>query len=118
MKIFFFEVTSPYQAPNFEPGRYQVIVRTSDKAGNIKDESVTVNVVTAISRYIDREGINLIFAFVPWSYILLAVLLLLLLVFIIIARLWIKHHHHLRHAFREDIKAIFRIGRGPQTPVQ
>lgn len=108
-EAFFFEVASPYQAPNFQPGRYQVIVRAVDKAGNTRDAAVAMNILGAVSQFISPDGIDLVIFFLPWSYVLLAAGFTLLLFIILFIRLWRKHQHHLKHAFKEDIKNIFHL---------
>lgn len=103
----FFEVSSPYQAPAFKPGRYQVVVRALDKAGNSKDETVTMNILGSFSQFIDQEGINFFFFFIPWTSALAFIGFLMLIFLIILFILWRRHSHHLGHAFREDIKNLW-----------
>jgi hypothetical protein len=98
----FFEVASPYQAPNFETGRYQVVVRALDKAGNTHDESVTMNI---LSRW----------AFIPWEMVISGLLSALIVILLIIFILWRQHRHHLPHAFREDLRRIFPFMKKPPT---
>jgi hypothetical protein len=105
----FFEATSPYQVINLNPGRYQVVVRAIDKAKNTRDETVTLSIVGAVSRFIYPEGIDLVFVFVPWIWLTLIIALLLLIVFLILLNLWRKHHHHLKTAVKEDVNSIVKI---------
>ncbi len=107
----FFEASSPYQAINLKPGRYQVVVRALDTAKNTKDETVTVTIVGSVSRFFSPEGIDLAFIFVPWGWIILGVGVLLLIVFLIILSIWFKHHHHLKSAFKEDVNSVVNIFR-------
>ncbi|MBI2023580.1 hypothetical protein HYT01_03400 [Candidatus Giovannonibacteria bacterium] len=111
----FFGVNSPYQAPNFNAGRYQVIVRAVDLAGNTTDETVTMNIVGAATRFFTPEGIDLIFFFVPWIWAVVVLGLLFLLFLILLFMLWIRHKHHLKHAFREDFKKLLGL-MGDSTP--
>jgi hypothetical protein len=103
---FFFEATSPYQLSGLSTGRYEVIVRAFDKAGNSIDESVTMNVVSSVFQFVTPEGIDLVFAFVPWNFAVpfLGSLTLVALVFLLI--IWQRHRRHLRHAFREDFRRL------------
>ena len=103
---FFFEAASPYQLSGISTGRYELIVRAFDKAGNFRDESETLNILSSFFQFISPEGIDLIIVFVPWGIVvpLLAVLALAVLVFVL--RMWRRHQHHIRHAFREDFKKI------------
>ncbi|OGH93034.1 MAG: hypothetical protein A2534_01620 [Candidatus Magasanikbacteria bacterium RIFOXYD2_FULL_39_9] len=105
----FFEATSPYQAINLKPGRYQVVVRALDTAKNTKDETVTITIVGSVSRFFSPEGVDLAFVFVPWGWVILGVGVLLLIVFLIILSIWVKHHHHLKSAFKEDINSVVSI---------
>lgn len=107
----FFEASSPYQAINLKPGRYQVVVRAVDAAKNFKDETVTVTIVGAVSRFFNPEGVDLVFVFIPWGWIVLAAGLLLLAVFLIIITLWFKHQHHIKHAFKEDVENVAKVFR-------
>lgn len=87
----YFEVSSPYQAVNLKPGRYQVVVRAFDRAQNTRDATATVNIIGAVSQFIRPEGVNLYFAFIPWWAIIVSVLAILLIIVILAFRLWAKH---------------------------
>lgn len=104
----FFEVISPYQAINLPNGRYQAIVRALDRAGNTRDEGVSMNIVGSFTQIFSPEGIDLIIVFVPWFRALLILILLLVIVFVLLILFWIHHRHHLRHAFWEDFARWFR----------
>lgn len=101
----FFETDSPYQG-NFRTGRYQVIVRALDRAGNAKDGSIPMNVISAWFQFISPEGIDLIFVFIPWWIIFYLILLLVLILLLGLFIVWRKHRHHLGHAFKEDIRKM------------
>lgn len=103
---FFFEVTSPYQAPRFDSGRYQVIVRAIDKAGNGKDASVTMHIIGASLRFITPEGINLSIFFLSWMMIINFMLLVLFIFAIVLFLIWRHNKYHLGQAFKKDIKSI------------
>lgn len=105
----FFEVTSPYQAPRFDPGRYQVVVRALDKAGNTRDIAVTLTIVGALTQYIGPEGIDLVIVFIPWFSLFLVAAILFLIFCILFLLLWLRHRNHVQHAFREDFKNMFRF---------
>lgn len=108
-ETFFFEVSSPYQALNLDPGRYQVIVRATDKAGNNRDEAVTLSIVTAFSGIFTREGIDFMFFFLPWSGIASRSAFILLVLFIILFLFGHRHHHSLVYAIQHDIKKFFHF---------
>lgn len=103
----FFEVISPYQAVNLPNGRYQVIVRALDRAGNTRDEGVSMNIVGSFTQIFSPEGIDLVVVFVPWFRALLILVVLFLISAFLLLLFWIHHRHHLRHAFREDFKKLF-----------
>ena len=106
---FFFEVISPWQAPHFEPGRYQVVIRAFDKAGNTRDEVVAMNIVNVFTQFLSTEGIDLIFVLLSWPTVFSSVSIILLFLLFILFLFWHTHRHHLRHAFKDDIKKIFRL---------
>lgn len=105
-EAFFFEVSSPYQAPNFVPGRYQVIFRALDKAGNWRDEAVEMNILGGVTQFFNPEGIDLFFVFLSWGWVVLTASIIFILFLLLFLSLWQKHRHHIRHAFREDWKWI------------
>lgn len=109
LQALFFGVDSPYQAANLEPARYQVVVRAVDKAGNARDETVTLTIRGAGSWLFDSEGVDLYFVFIPWRYVALGAGLAFLIFIFVLARLWLRHRHHVKHAFREDVGKIFNI---------
>lgn len=108
-RVSLFETVSPYQASNWKLGRYQVIVRAIDGAGNTRDETVTVSVVGQLARFISLEGLDLIFVLIPWTWIILVALLVLVVVGTLFLNLWLNHRHHLRHAFIEDVEKMLQI---------
>lgn len=112
----FFEITSPYQAINVATGRYQLIIRALDYAGNTRDEAMTLNMVGSLTQFFNPEGIDLIFIFIPWWVAALITVLIFALFIILLIALWIKHKHHLHHAFREDIGRVFKIFKRSQPP--
>lgn len=102
----FFEINSPYQAANLEPGRYQVIVRAIDRAGNTRDEALTLHILDTLTKFLNPEGIDLIIFFIPW-WILALVLAILAAMFIaIVIAIWFRHRHHIHHAFKEDLEKL------------
>ncbi|MDO8584560.1 MAG: cohesin domain-containing protein [bacterium] len=105
---FFFEASSPYQLSGLKPGRYEVVVRAYDKAGNFRDESVTLTLLSSRFQIFGPEGMDMFFVFVPWTILLPIVLGLTLFFAIVLVFLWVRHRHHLTHAFWEDVKNIGR----------
>lgn len=109
VQALFFRVDSPYQAQNLAPGRYQILVRAFDAAGNARDATATLTIRGAGSWFFDSEGVDLYFVFIPWRHVALGAGLIFLVFLFLVARLWLRHQHHVAHAFREDIENLFRI---------
>lgn len=103
----FFEVNSPFQAASLGTGRYQVIVRAFDRAGNTRDETVTMNIVSSLTQFINAEGIDLVFVFLPWPGVMFFIFIFFLVVVSLLVALWEQHRHHLKHAFWEDVRKLF-----------
>ena len=107
---FFFEIESPYQLTELVLGRYRIIVRAYDNASNNQDAEATLDILSSRLQLVSREGIDLIFVFLPWGRFFLFLLGLLLFILIIIAILWWLHHPHITKSIREDVikaKKIF-----------
>jgi len=100
----FFETTSPYQASNLKSGRNQIIVRALDKAGNTRDSSKIITMVTPLTRFLDADGINLGFIFISWSGLISWLFFLFLLVILIFWGLWSRHKSHIGHIFWKDVR--------------
>jgi len=103
---FFFEVDSPYQLTGLNPGRYEVIVRAYDKAGNFRDESVTLNIVSSFFQFVGPEGIDFYFLFLPWDLFLPVFAVVILIILLLVGYIWFHHRQHLHRAFRDDLKRI------------
>ena len=105
----FFNVDSPYQAFDLKQGRYQIVVRAFDKAGNVRDEITTINITSPFSAFVNPEGIDLIFIFAPWFWVILISCIILLIFLLIVLRLWLKDRHYIKYALRNDIGKFFNI---------
>ncbi|MDO8600009.1 MAG: cohesin domain-containing protein [bacterium] len=103
----FFEVASPYQAVRMDAGRYQIIMRALDRAGNTRDEAVPLNIVSSLTQFWGPEGLDLVFVFIPWFRLLLILLLLLVIAAVLLVLFWTHHRHHLLQALREDVRKFF-----------
>lgn len=106
-EFFFFEVTPPYQAIDLKPGRYEILVRAVDRAGNTRDRDVTVNIVSAFFQFLTPEGIDLAFIFIPWNKVINFLAIFAFIIMAALLLLWRRHKHHLAHAFTEDLKNVF-----------
>lgn len=103
---FFFEASSPYQLTGLKSGRYEVIVRAYDKAGNSRDESVTLNILSSFFQFVSPEGVDLILFFVPWGLFIPFIMIIIIIVLFATVLMWRRHKHHLRHAFSEDFRRL------------
>ena len=55
---FFTEAVSPFKIPYEKPGRYSVVVRAFDKAGNWREEEVKFRLINPTFAYIEGKGIQ------------------------------------------------------------
>jgi hypothetical protein len=68
---FFIEARSPYIPPALEIGNYDVIVRAYDNAGNYREVTRRIAIVTAVFRFIRESGIEFRTGFIvtwPWVW--------------------------------------------------
>ena len=87
---FFTEAGSPY-APELQLGKYDVIVRAYDNAGNFREISQRLSIVTPLFQLF---GLNAL----PWWLLIFLLGFLLLIAVYILYRLWRWHQEvHLRH---------------------
>lgn len=94
-KEFFIEAQSPYISNQLELGKYDVIVRAYDKAGNYREQVKRMDIVNAVFKYVGGEGVEVKSWFIMpwyWLWILLVLIILLLIYFIRKLRWW---HWHL-----------------------
>jgi len=101
---FFVEASSPYRLPSLEIGKYLVVVRAYDKAGNFREGTVEIQILPK-GLLINKKGIQFRKIFFPWWLLLLIVILILILISI---SLWRKH----RKIKKERRSDIDRIGEG------
>jgi len=91
----FFETISPYQFTSFEPGRYQVIVRALDRAGNTRDEGVALTILGLKDTFITPEGIDFVIFVIPWLWLFLILALLVMITGIVLILAWRRHKRHI-----------------------
>ncbi|OGZ72435.1 MAG: hypothetical protein A2908_03300 [Candidatus Staskawiczbacteria bacterium RIFCSPLOWO2_01_FULL_38_12b] len=69
---FFIEATSPYQTA-LDIGKYDIIVRAYDGAGNYREVTSRLNVVTPIFEIVSDQGIKVVGSFIiPWLWFWIA----------------------------------------------
>jgi len=75
---FFVEASSPYRLPLTELGEYEIVVRAFDVAGNWRDVSQKIELITAGKLfYTTKRGINIFGIFLKWQQIGLVLLILI-----------------------------------------
>jgi hypothetical protein len=82
---FFTEVSSPYRLPLLEIGKYLVVVRAYDKAGNWREGKVRIEILPE-KLLLTKKGIQFREIFIPWWILLLILLIIIILIFIYFAR--------------------------------
>lgn len=86
---FFVETSSPYQLPRLEIGKYMVVARAYDKAGNWRDESVKIEIVPE-GTSVTGKGVWTDGSLFSWWPFLLAILILVIIIFLLLVILWKK----------------------------
>lgn len=79
---FFTEASSPYKLPVLEAGKYLMIVRAYDIAGNWREGNVKIEVLPK-ELFFTKNGINFRGFLIPW-WILILILIIIILVIIIL----------------------------------
>ncbi len=88
-EAFFVEINSPYQLPVLEIGKYLVIIRAYDKAGNWQEESIEIEIAPE-KILVTERGVWLEGVFLSWWPILIAFLILVILILLALMVLWRK----------------------------
>jgi len=87
---FFTEQISPYKVPSKKAGKYSVIVRAIDNAGNIREGETRFRIITPLISHIEGKGLQIKGLFLPWWLIVFLTLAFLILMGIIIFVLFRK----------------------------
>lgn len=83
-RSFFTEQISPYKIPDTKAGKYNVIIKAIDKAGNIKEGEARFRLMTPLITNIEGKGLEIKgFLFPWWLIVVLLVISSLLLVSLI-----------------------------------
>ncbi len=87
---FFAEATSPYRLNPLEIGKYLVVVRAYDKAGNYREGTVNIQIFPeGIS--ITKRGIQFREFLIPWWILILVLIILIIIIIFIGFRFWKKN---------------------------
>ena len=71
---FFTQEVSPYKVPFKEAGKYNVIIRAIDKAGNIKESETHFRMISPLIHHIEGKGLQIKDFLFPWWLIFLIIL--------------------------------------------
>ena len=92
---FFTEQISPYKIPIKKAGKYNVIVRAIDKAGNIREGEARFRIMTPLIVHIEGRGLEIKGMFFSWWVIGIILFILLaglgLLIFILFKKFFRKY---------------------------
>ena len=98
---FFIEVVSPYRLPRLEQGRYLVVIRAYDKAGNWKEGTVKIQIFSGGLSF-NKQGIQYgVFILFWWIIILLLIIITILLIYLLSRR-----YRRLRTVQDEKLTAV------------
>ena len=114
---FFFEVSSPYQFQEFQPGRYTIVVRAYDKAGNWRDEETTLNIVRSFFQFLNSDGVDLVYIFLPWGKLINTLIILLIIIIIMVWFFWRQHRKHKKQLKEAQTKIATIQSRQPPPNV-
>ncbi|MBI2637698.1 MAG: hypothetical protein HYW88_02245, partial [Candidatus Sungbacteria bacterium] len=105
----FTTVTSPHQLDSLPAGKYRVIVRAFDAAGNWREEAADIRIVTMFSKIFSPDGVDFIVLAIAWPVFLVFLLLLILAVAVVTAYIWWRHHPHLALHAADDFNGITSV---------
>jgi len=74
---FFIESTSPFRIPSDTPGRYSIIIRTYDKAGNYQEVEREFQIVSSLISFVAGRGIQIKGIMISWWVFYLALFFLI-----------------------------------------
>lgn len=92
---FFTEASSPY-TQSLPIGTYDVIVRAYDLAGNFRQETQRISIVSPLFQMVDGNGLHVNVYTLPWWLVALLSAAILLVLAYLLARMW-KLHRALEH---------------------
>lgn len=69
----FIQAPSPFQVPLTEDGKLQVIVRAVDKAGNVRDASVDVEVPFVITKFVQDYLVHILIGIILLGFVMLII---------------------------------------------
>ena len=97
-RSFFTEEISPYKIPYKKAGKYNVIIKAVDKAGNIRESEARFRLITPLITYIEGKGLEIRGILFPWWLIgILGVILVFglgIVIWLIIKRARRRSYEH------------------------
>ena len=72
-RSFFTEEISPYRVPFKKAGKYNVIIKAVDRAGNIKESEARFRLLTPFISHIEGKGLEIRGILFPWWVILMGI---------------------------------------------
>ena len=75
-RSFFTEEISPYQVPFKKAGKYNVIIKAVDKAGNTREAEARFRMITPLMSHIEGRGLEIRGILFPWWLILTGMVIL------------------------------------------
>lgn len=103
---FFVEATSPFRLPMLEVGRYLIIVRAYDQAGNYQEETAKLQIFSS-GVFFSEKGLNYRGIIISWAILFIIAFLLLLIITVIILILARKRRRYLQER-RSNLEKIQR----------
>ena len=73
---FFTEEISPYKVPFKKPGKYNVIIKAVDKAGNIREGEVRFRMISPLITHIEGKGLGIKGILFSWWLIFVLILII------------------------------------------
>ena len=111
---FFIEVATPHRLPVLEEGKYLIVVRAYDKAGNWREGTVKIEILPEGLSF-NKSGIQYKCFFIYWwILILLLIIIIILLIYLLSRRYWKLKKEERK---RREIKKRFEQG-GKKWPAK
>jgi hypothetical protein len=74
-RSFFTEEISPYKVPFKKPGKYNIIIKAVDKAGNSREAEARFRMVTPLISHIEGKGIEIRGVLISWWLVFLIIVI-------------------------------------------
>lgn len=105
---FFIEANSPYKIPEITPGKYSIIVRVFDRAGNWQESKISFSILSPLISFIEGKGVQIKGILFPWWLIYLFLFLFLFWIVFLIYYLF-KRKPKIERGIKEIGEALEEI---------